>query len=87
MSRGNPGTFSEESYNANATLLNATRAGRPNNSAEEMGRAALFIASNAKDAEDCAKLLDMLGITELRPGYRWVTDASGHRHRVEEAAP
>lgn len=86
MSYGKPGTFSEESYNANATLLNSTRVGRANNSAEEMGLAALYIATNAIDAADCAQLLDMLGITNPRSGYHWVTNSSGHRRRVKDAA-
>lgn len=83
MSYGKPGTFSSESYNVNSALLQSTRVGRANNSAEEMGLAALYIASNAIDAADCAQLLDMLGITKPHLGYRWVTDASGHRRRVK----
>lgn len=43
-----------------------------------------YIASNAKDAEDCAELLAMLGITSPKLGYRWVTSGSGNRRRVED---
>lgn len=33
------------------------------NTAEERHHAALYVASNAHDAEDCAQLLDMLGLS------------------------
>jgi hypothetical protein len=43
-------------------LLEGIRMGTPNSSAEQIHRARLFVASQAKDVKDCATLLDMLGL-------------------------
>jgi hypothetical protein len=43
-------------------LLEGIRMGVPNNTAEQIRAARLFVASQAEGVGDCAMLLDMLGL-------------------------
>ena len=49
-----------------ATVLYGARISRDNENADQCRRASLFVAGSATDVEDCALLLDMLGLIAPR---------------------
>lgn len=59
--KGDTGSFVEGPERGRG-LLKGARVGSPNNTPEQIRKAQLFVASQAKDAEDCALLLDVLGL-------------------------
>jgi hypothetical protein len=75
-------SFNEQTVRSSAVLAGA-RVGASNNSQEELRKAALFVASNAADADDCRLLLEALGILGHGVKHR----VTAHRRvRVEEAS-